>query len=51
MTLTKKMIEEVQSMKLEEALDYAAEQNAYARTTDDFKKGINAFLTKEELNW
>ncbi len=51
MTLTKKMIEEVQSMKLEEALDYAAEQNAYARTTDDFKKGINAFLSREELNW
>ncbi len=51
MELTKKMIEEVQSMKLEEALDYAAEQNAYARTTDDFKKGIKAFITKEELNW
>lgn len=51
MELTKKMIVEVQSMKLEEALDYAAEQNAYARTTDDFKKGIKAFLTKEELNW
>ena len=51
MELTKKMIEEVQSMKLEEALDYAAEQNAYARTTDDFKKGIKAFLSKEELNW
>jgi methylglutaconyl-CoA hydratase len=51
MELTKKMIEEVQSMKLEEALDYAAEQNAYARTTDDFKKGITAFLSKEELNW
>jgi len=51
MELTKKMIEEVQSMKLEEALHYAAEQNAYARTTDDFKKGIKAFLSKEELKW
>lgn len=51
MELTKKMIVEVQSMKLEEALDYAAEQNAYARSTDDFKKGIKAFLSKEELNW
>ena len=51
MELTKKMIEEVQSMKLEDALDYAAERNAYARTTDDFKKGIKAFLSKEDLNW
>ncbi len=51
MELTKKMIEEVQSMKLAEALDYASEQNAYARTTDDFRKGIKAFLSKEELNW
>lgn len=51
MELTKKMIEEVQSMKLEDALDYAAEQNAFARTTDDFKKGIKAFLAKEDLNW
>lgn len=51
MELTKKMIEEVQSMKLEEALDYAAEQNTYARTTDDFKKGIKTFLSKGELNW
>ena len=48
---TKRMIAEVQHLKLEEALDFAAHQNAEARTTEDYKKGIDAFLNKEELTW
>ncbi|CAN5373553.1 enoyl-CoA hydratase-related protein [soil metagenome] len=49
--LTKKMISDVQHMKLEEALDFAAQQNAHARNTDDCKKGIEAFLSKQPLKW
>ena len=51
MGLTKRMIGEVQSMKLEDALEYAAEKNAEARSSDDCKKGIHAFLNREDLNW
>ena len=51
MGLTKRMISEVQSMKLDDALDYAAEKNAEARGSDDCKKGIRSFLNKEELTW
>ena len=45
------MIAEVQSFSLEEALDHAANRNARARATEDFKKGIHAFLNKIDLLW
>ncbi|MFA0960799.1 enoyl-CoA hydratase/isomerase family protein [Roseivirga sp. BDSF3-8] len=51
MELTKKMIAEVQSMSLEDGLNYAAEMNAKARATEDCRKGISSFLEKKELNW
>jgi methylglutaconyl-CoA hydratase len=51
MMMTKKMIGEVQSMSLSDALDYAAKMNAEARATDDCKNGITAFLEKRELRW
>ncbi len=51
MTLTKAMIAEVQSMNVEEGLNYAAEQNAKARGTEDCQKGIASFLNKEKLKW
>jgi methylglutaconyl-CoA hydratase len=51
MQLTKRLIADVQSMQLQEALDFAANQNAQARATDDCKKGIAAFLNKAEFNW
>jgi methylglutaconyl-CoA hydratase len=51
LALTKKMIGEVQHMKLDEALDYAAQQNANARASDDCKKGIDAFLNKKTPTW
>jgi len=51
MELTKKMIAEIQSLPLSEALDYATSMNARARTTEDFKKGIQAFLEKRDLSW
>ncbi len=45
------MISEVQSMGLEEALKYAAQMNAKARSSEDCQKGIAAFLNKEKMKW
>ncbi len=51
LSLTKEMIGKVQELSLEKALNYAAEMNAKARGTEDCKKGIAAFLNKENLKW
>ncbi|MEI9920234.1 MAG: enoyl-CoA hydratase-related protein [Bacteroidota bacterium] len=51
MTTTKQMIAEVQSLSLQDALAYAARMNANARSTDDCKKGISAFINKQPLEW
>ena len=51
MARTKEMIDQVQSMSLNEALAYAAKMNAEARASEDCKKGISAFLNKENLTW
>jgi methylglutaconyl-CoA hydratase len=49
--LVKEMLANVQSMDVNKALEYAAQTNAKARTTDDCKRGIAAFLNKEKLSW
>ena len=51
MSTTKQMIAKVQSMQMEEALNFAAEMNARARSSDDCQKGIRAFLDKQKLTW
>jgi methylglutaconyl-CoA hydratase len=51
MELTKQLILEAQGLRLEDALNLAATMNAKARATDDCKKGIAAFLNKQELRW
>jgi methylglutaconyl-CoA hydratase len=51
MTLTKQMIDRVQSLSLPDALAYAAKMNAEARASEDCKKGITAFLNQENLTW
>lgn len=51
MAFTKQMIAKVQSMPLEEGLQYAAEMNAHARASEDCQRGIAAFLNKEEVKW
>ena len=51
LALTKKLIADVQLLKLDDALQLAARVNAEARGTDDCKKGIAAFLNKQELSW
>lgn len=51
MRTTKQMIAQVQSMSLENALAHAAEENARSRASEDCKKGVSAFLKKEEITW
>lgn len=51
MELTKKLFIESDGKSLQENLTYAAEINAYARTTEDCKSGISAFLNKQKLEW
>lgn len=51
MNFTKRMIADVQDMKIKDALEFAAKMNAEARATEDCKKGIQAFLNKEKLIW
>ncbi|WP_347156461.1 enoyl-CoA hydratase/isomerase family protein [Pontibacter chitinilyticus] len=51
MELTKDMIARVQGMGLEEGLQYASEMNAVARSSEDCRRGIAAFLNKEPLAW
>ncbi len=51
MTATKQMIAHVQELPLVEALELGAATNARARAFDDCKRGISAFLAKENLDW
>lgn len=51
MSVTKQMIARVQDLPLPEALEFASEMNAKARSSDDCKKGIEAFLNKEKIIW
>ncbi len=49
--LTKEILSQVKDLTLADALKYGAMMNAKARSTDDFKKGIDAFLNKKHLEW
>ena len=51
MSTTKQMIAAVQSMPLEQALEYASVMNAKARASEDCQRGIAAFLNKEKIIW
>lgn len=51
LALTKQMIAKVQSLGLEDGLNFAAKMNAKARNTKDCKAGIAAFLNKEKIKW
>jgi methylglutaconyl-CoA hydratase len=51
MSITKKMIGDVQHFPVTEALNFAARMNARARGSEDCKRGIAAFLNKEEISW
>ena len=49
--LTKKLISDVQTMSVREALNYSAKLNARARQTEDCKKGIASFINKQKIIW
>lgn len=51
MAMTKQMLAEVQSMTFVDALSHGVEINAKARNTSDCRRGIDAFLRKENLEW
>ena len=51
LAMTKALLSSVPSLGLLEGLRYAAEVNALARTTDDLKEGVAAFLEKREPGW
>lgn len=51
MASTKQMIAAVQTMPLEQALEYASTMNAKARASEDCQRGIAAFLNKEKIIW
>lgn len=48
---TKELLRTIQPLALSEAARLGAERNAASRMTDDFKKGITAFLEKKEITW
>ena len=49
--LTKRMMAHVPGMGLQEALAYAEEMNALARSTADCRAGLVAFLEREDPPW
>ena len=49
--LTKRLLADVPSMGVAEGLSYAARLNALARSTDDCRAGVAAFLAKEDPPW
>ncbi len=49
--LTKDLFSRFNEMAMADALEYAANLNALTRKTDDFKKGIGAFMKKQRPEW
>ncbi len=47
----KTMLTNIRAMNLDDALHFAAHQNAETRSTNDCKKGISSFLHKQKINW
>lgn len=50
-SLTKELLSRLNDMNLQEIMEYAANLNALARKTEDFRKGIDSFIKKEKLRW
>lgn len=51
MGLIKELFARIHGMSTNDALDYASNLNALARMTDDYKKGIEAYLNNEIIKW
>jgi len=48
---TKNLLAQLPGLTLPQSLQLATQVNAQARSTDDCRRGIAAFLAKEELKW
>lgn len=46
MQTTKKMIQSISNLDVQQAVDYCIKLNTISRSTDDFKNGLNNFLKK-----
>ncbi len=51
MGLIKELLGRIHGMSTPDALEYAANLNALTRMTEDCKKGVEAFLNKEDQTW
>ena len=49
--ITKQLIGQTNNLLLEKSLSFAVQINARVRDSEDFKKGLAAFLNKEKINW
>ena len=49
--VTKQLIGQTTNPHLEKMLDFAVHINARVRDSEDFKRGISAFINKEKINW
>lgn len=49
--ITKQLITQTTNPLFEKSLETAVQINARVRESDDFKKGVAAFLNKEKINW
>lgn len=47
----KELLSEIENLEVNKSLEIAAEFNAKARSNEDCKKGIAAFLNKEKIKW
>ncbi|MEO8399379.1 MAG: enoyl-CoA hydratase/isomerase family protein [Ignavibacteriaceae bacterium] len=47
LSLTKKMINEISNLNIEEAINLCIRLNTISRSTEDFKNGLNNFLNKK----
>jgi methylglutaconyl-CoA hydratase len=50
-SVTKKLLNSIQDLSLEEGLNLAIGLNVQTRASEDCKKGISAFLNKVKLEW
>jgi len=46
MQTTKKMIQSISNLNVQEAVEYCIKLNSISRSTEDFKNGLNKFLKK-----
>ena len=49
--VTKQLIGQTTNPLLEKNLSFAVQINARVRDSDDFRKGVEAFVNKEKINW